>query len=93
MGSHFYQPQWIGDGFDPAHPEILLYARADGQVADGPVGQCVNGVWQGDPMQLVGTSFIIPPSVIGNSSPRDVRRPARQLAHPLQPVPRQLPGA
>ena len=66
MGSHFYQPQWLGDGFDPARPEILLYARADDQVADGPVGQCVDGAWQGDPMQLVGTSFLIPPAVIGN---------------------------
>jgi hypothetical protein len=69
MGSHFYQPQWINDGFDPAHPEILLYARADGQVPDGPVGQCVNGVWTGEPMELVGTSFIIPPSIIGSDHP------------------------
>ncbi len=69
MGSHFYQPQWLGDGFDPARPEILLYALADGRVPDGPVGQCIDGAWQGEPMQLVGTSFIIPPSVIGNTHP------------------------
>mgnify|MGYP001826761824 CR=1 FL=1 len=69
MGSHFYQPQWLGDGFDPARPEILLYALADGTMPNGPLGQCVDGVWLGEPMQLVGTSFIIPPSVIGNDHP------------------------
>ena len=26
MGSHFYQPAWIGDGFFPSRREILLYA-------------------------------------------------------------------
>ncbi len=75
MGSHFYQPQWLGDGFDPARPEILLYALASGEVADGPVGQCVDGVWQGEPMELVGTSFIIPPSVIGTTHPETFAGP------------------
>ena len=75
MGSHFYQPQWLGDGFDPARPEILLYALADGQVADGPVGQCIDGAWQGEPMELVGTSFIIPPAVIGNTHPETFAGP------------------
>ena len=69
MGSHFYQPQWLGDGFDPARPEILLYALADGTMPNGPLGQCVDGVWLGAPMQLVGTSFIVPPAVIGNDHP------------------------
>jgi len=69
MGSHFYQPTWIGDGFFPSRPEILLYALADGTMPNGPVGQCVGGVWDGPPMKLVGTSFIIPPNVIGNDHP------------------------
>ncbi len=69
MGSHFYQPSWIGDGFFPSRPEILLYALADGTMPDGPVGQCVGGVWNGPPMKLVGTSFIIPPNVIGDDHP------------------------
>ncbi len=69
MGSHFYQPAWIGDGFFPSRPEILLYALADGTMPSGPVGQCVAGVWNGPPMALVGTSFIIPPQVIGNDHP------------------------
>lgn len=69
MGSHFYKPEWIVDGFDPARPEILLYALADGSVPDGPVGQCRDGAWDGEPMKLVGTSFIIPPQVIGDDHP------------------------
>lgn len=69
MGSHFYQPAWINDGFFPSRPEILLYALDDGTLPDGPVGQCVDGVWNGEPMKLVGTSFLIPPSVIGNDHP------------------------
>ncbi|MEO1058004.1 MAG: plastocyanin/azurin family copper-binding protein [Actinomycetota bacterium] len=75
MGSHFYKPDWINDGFDPARPEILLYARADGQLPNGPVGQCRNGVWEGEPMTLVGTSFVIPPSVIGNEHPETFAGP------------------
>ena len=69
MGSHFYQPGWIGDGFFPSRPEILLYAKADGTMSDGPVGQCLGNRWDGPPMVLVGTSFIIPPNVIGNDHP------------------------
>jgi len=69
MGSHFYQPSWINDGFFPSRPEILLYALADGTMPNGPLGQCVDGVWNGPPMNLVGTSFIIPPQVIGNEHP------------------------
>lgn len=75
MGSHFYQPQWLGDGFFPSRPEILLYAQADGQMPAGAVGQCVDGVWNGAPMELVGTSFIIPPQVIGNDHPETFAGP------------------
>ncbi|HSP27791.1 MAG TPA: hypothetical protein VLN74_04520, partial [Ilumatobacteraceae bacterium] len=75
MGSHFYQPSWLNDGFFPSRPEILLYALADGTMPNGPVGQCVDGVWNGAPMKLVGTSFIIPPAVIGNDHPDTVAGP------------------
>ena len=75
MGSHFYQPSWLGDGFFPSRPEILLYALADGTMPDGPVGQCVDGSWNGTPMKLVGTSFIIPPAVIGNDHPETFAGP------------------
>ncbi|MEZ5217257.1 MAG: plastocyanin/azurin family copper-binding protein [Ilumatobacteraceae bacterium] len=69
MGSHFYNPAWIGDGFDPARPEILLYALADGTFPNGPVGQCVDRAWTGEPMKLVGTAFLVSPQVIGNDHP------------------------
>ena len=75
MGSHFYKPEWIGNGFNPAEPEILLYARTDGELPDGAVGQCRNGVWDGEPMELVGTSFIIPPQIIGDEHPETFAGP------------------
>ncbi len=75
MGSHFYNISWIADGFDPARPEILLYAKADGTMADGPLDQCENGVWTGEPMSLVGTAFIIPPQIIGNDHPETFAGP------------------
>ena len=75
MGSHFYRPDWIGNGFNPSEPEILLYARADGQLPQGAVGQCRDGVWDGEPMELVGTSFIIPPQVIGDEHPETFAGP------------------
>lgn len=75
MGSHFYKIDWISDGFDPGRPEILLYAKADGTMADGLLDQCKDGAWTGEPMQLVGTAFIIPPGVIGNDHPETFAGP------------------
>ncbi|NND74992.1 MAG: hypothetical protein HKN44_08300 [Ilumatobacter sp.] len=69
MGSHFYNIDTIGNGFDPGEPEILLYAKADGTLPDGALDQCEDGVWTGEPMVLVGTAFIIPPQVIGDDHP------------------------
>lgn len=69
MGTHLYKGASIANGFDPGEPEILLYALADDTVPDGPVGQCQDGAWNGEPMQLIGTSFIIPPQIIGNDHP------------------------
>ncbi|MCP4794014.1 MAG: hypothetical protein GY882_11900 [Actinomycetia bacterium] len=69
MGSHLYNPEYIGDGFDPGRPEILLYTLADDTLPNRAVGQCINGAWQGDPMQLVGTAFITPPNVVGTDHP------------------------
>lgn len=69
MGTHLYHPPSIADGFDPGAPEILLYALADDTMPEGAVGQCENGAWNGEPMKLIGTSFIIPPQVIGNEHP------------------------
>ncbi|HSL75284.1 MAG TPA: plastocyanin/azurin family copper-binding protein [Ilumatobacteraceae bacterium] len=75
MGSHFYQPQWLNDGFDPSRPEILLYALASGEVANGPLGQCIEGVWTGEPVKLVGVSFLVPPSIIGSDHPQTFAGP------------------
>lgn len=75
MGTHLYNVAWIGDGFDPSQPEILLYALADDTVPDGPVGQCEDGAWNGEPMQLIGTSFIIPPQIIGSEHPETFAGP------------------
>lgn len=75
MGTHLYKGSSIANGFDPGEPEILLYALADDTVPAGPVGQCRDGVWDGDPMQLIGTSFIIPPQVIGNEHPETFAGP------------------
>ncbi len=75
MGSHFYNISWIADGFDPGRPEILLYAKADGTMADGALDQCKDGKWTGEPMSLVGTAFIIPPEVIGNEHPQTFAGP------------------
>jgi hypothetical protein len=69
MGSHFYKIESIVNGFDPGEPEILLYALADGTMPDGPLGFCENGAWNGEPLVLVGTAFIIPPEIIGNDHP------------------------
>ncbi len=69
MGSHFYNLDAIGNGFDPGQPEILLYARADGELPGGPLGQCLNGVWVGEPLELVGTAFLVPPQIIGDDHP------------------------
>ncbi|MFT4656964.1 MAG: plastocyanin [Candidatus Aldehydirespiratoraceae bacterium] len=75
MGTHLYKGEFIADGFNPSEPEILLYALADDTVPSGPVGQCRNGVWDGEPMQLIGTSFIIPPQIIGNEHPETFAGP------------------
>ncbi len=69
MGTHLYKGSSIANGFDPGEPEILLYALADDTVPTDPLGQCVDGSWTGEPMQLIGTSFIIPPQIIGNDHP------------------------
>jgi len=75
MGSHFYKPAWINDGFDPNRPEILLYQRADGQLPGGALGQCENGAWVGEPLELVGTAFVIPPSILGVDHPETFAGP------------------
>jgi plastocyanin len=69
MGTHLYNLAFMNEGFNPSQPQILLYTLADDTLPSGRVGQCVNGAWDGDPMQLVGTAFILPPYVVGTDHP------------------------
>ncbi|MGA9276437.1 cupredoxin domain-containing protein [Ilumatobacter sp.] len=75
MGTHLYKGEFIANGFDPGQPEILLYALADDTMPSAPLGQCVDGAWTGEPMQLIGTSFIIPPQIIGTDHPETFAGP------------------
>ena len=70
MGSHFIKADAFGNGFDPGEPEIILYARADGTLPSEALGQCRDGVWNGQPMTLVGSAFILPPTQKDNSHPK-----------------------
>ena len=70
MGSHFIKADAFGNGFDPGEPEIILYARADGTLPSEALGQCRDGVWNGQPMTLVGSAFILPPTQNDNSHPK-----------------------
>ena len=69
MGSHFIRADAFADGFNPGEPEIILYARADGTLPGGALGQCRDGAWDGQPMILVGSAFILPPTQKNNSHP------------------------
>ncbi len=70
MGSHFYNRAALADGVvDPAFPDILLYARPDGADPGGALGQCRNGVWEGGPVEIVGTSFLLSQSLVGDAHP------------------------
>ena len=69
MGSHFINLSTMNDGFDPGQPQILLYALADDQLPSGAIGQCRGGIWDGDPLQLVGTAFLLSPYTIGLEHP------------------------
>ena len=61
MGSHFYRGDLFDNGFNPAEPEIILYALADNSLPNEALGQCRNGAWDGEPMVLVGSAFLLPP--------------------------------
>ena len=69
MGSHFYNLSGMRRGFDPGSPQILLYTLADDSLPNGALGQCSEGRWTGEPMQLVGTAFVISPEIIGFDHP------------------------
>ncbi len=71
MGTHFFNMGRITDGgtFDPAEPEIIMYALADGAAPTGQLGQCVDGVWGGEPLEAVAVAFILLNGQTGNDHP------------------------
>lgn len=71
MGSHFYHLGRIldGAGFDPAEPEILLYAVAGSADPGGQLGYCDNGVWIGAEMEITGLSYYLPREDAGDTHP------------------------
>lgn len=71
MGSHFFDLARIADGgeFDPAEPEILLYALAGDVDPGGQLGYCENGVWNGSEMEITGVSYYLPRDQAGDEHP------------------------
>lgn len=60
MGTHFFNMDRILDGkFDPAEPEIIMYARVGGAAPEGQLGQCRDGRWDGEELESVAAAFIL----------------------------------
>ncbi len=70
MGSHFVSMERILDGaFDPARPEIIMFARPDGTAPDGPLGTCGPDGWDGVDAVPVGVAFFQPFAFVGEDHP------------------------
>ncbi len=70
MGSHFFNMDRILDGeFVAGEPEIIMYVRADGSAPEGPIGQCRNGVWDGEELEAVAAAYILFTNETGGSHP------------------------
>lgn len=65
MGSHFTNLGLIDARFDPAEPEILLFARVDGAEPDGALGTCDGDEWIGDDVEIVGAAYFMPHAFTG----------------------------
>ncbi len=61
MGIHFVNTSLTGDGFDPANPEMLLYASPTGiGLTRADIGACDGETWNGiDGLTVVGSAFFI----------------------------------
>ncbi|MDZ7673511.1 MAG: hypothetical protein U5K30_00335 [Acidimicrobiales bacterium] len=68
MGSHFVSMDRIANGrFEPGNPEIIMFARSDGEPPDGPLGDCTaDGGWDGVPAEAVGVAYFQPFAVVGD---------------------------
>jgi plastocyanin len=42
---------------------------------EGPLGTCEDGVWNGEPLVLVGTAFLVVPQIIGDDHPETFAGP------------------
>ncbi|NNE73952.1 MAG: hypothetical protein HKN26_09825 [Acidimicrobiales bacterium] len=62
MGIHATSPFSSWGGFDPAKPQMVLYARDGGELlTQAEQGDCVGGEWTGDPgYESVGAVFTTP---------------------------------
>ncbi len=71
MGSHFTNGAYVADGvFDPARPEILIYAAADGAAPTADTyGQCVGGTWTGGDVEIVAAAFLLSTGQVGDDHP------------------------
>jgi plastocyanin len=61
MGIHMTNPAFIGDGFDPGKPEMLLFSSEDAfGLTRTELGACEDGRWGGVPgLQAVGAAFFV----------------------------------
>jgi plastocyanin len=62
MGIHVSNRSLIGDGFDPGAPEMLLFAKEDGeQIPSDDLGTCEGDRWTGEAgFEVVGAAFLLP---------------------------------
>lgn len=60
MGVHFVNTGLLADGFDPANPEMLLYASEEGLgLTRDDLGDCDGDSWAGVELGIVGSAFFI----------------------------------
>lgn len=61
MGIHMTNNALLADGFNPAQPEMLLWAKPDGEtIPRAEIGECTDdGTWTGaDGYEIVGAAFL-----------------------------------
>lgn len=60
MGIHMSNVSLLSDGFDPANPEMLLFAKDGGEtLPSSEIGNCEDGAWVGqDGFEVVGSAFL-----------------------------------
>lgn len=61
MGIHMAKRELLADGFDPGAPEMLLWAKEDGErIPRADLGECDGDRWTGeDGFEVVGAAFLL----------------------------------